>query len=177
MAQFSSDNLTMVKPEKKPVEINAIKNKMTRERLWQQIKHQKKEEKKERREKKRKAREEFGEEAVPIEVCRFVFHNYPLQKPTTQEEHREADDTLVTQNDDEVYADERDDEFEPYFSHKVTPKIMITTRPRPSKNAYFFISELMGMLPNCFLYKRGRYEKSLITCRASYFSGNVQESW
>ena len=34
------------------------------------------------------------------------------------------DDTIVTQNDDEVYADERDDEFEPYFSHKITPKII-----------------------------------------------------
>ena len=77
MTQFSSDNLKMVKPDKKPVEINSIKNKMTRERLWQQIKHKKKEEKKERREKKKKAREEFGEEAVPIEVCCFVFHNYP----------------------------------------------------------------------------------------------------
>lgn len=32
---------------------------------------------------------------------------------------------------------------------------MITTRPRPSKNAYFFVSELMGMIPNSYLYKRG----------------------
>ena len=71
-----------------------------------------------------------------------------------QEDMREADDTIVTQNDDEVYADERDDEFEPYFSHKITPKIMITTRVRPSKEAYLFVSELMGMIPNAFYYER-----------------------
>lgn len=147
----------MDKAPKKPIELNTIKNKQTRERLWQQIKHKRKVEKKERREKKKKAREEFGEEAVPLEVGIDAFAYYPLQKPTSQEEHREHDDTLVTQNDDEVYADEKDDEFEPYFSHKITPKIMITTRPRPSKNAYFFISELMGMIPNCYLYKRGKH--------------------
>lgn len=146
----------MDKSPKKPIVINTIKNKQTRERLWQQIKHKRKTEKKERREKKKKAREEFGEEAVPIEVRFGLFVNYPLQKPTTQEEHREQEDTIVTQNDDEVFNDEKDDEFEPYFSHKLTPKIMITTRPRPSRNAYFFISELMGMIPNCFLYKRGK---------------------
>lgn len=75
--------------------------------------------------------------------------------PKTQEDNREYDDTFVTQNDDEVHADEGDDEFEPYFSHKLIPKIMITTHPKPSRNAYFFISELMGLIPNSFLYKRG----------------------
>ena len=73
-----------------------------------------------------------------------------------QEDFREVDDTIVTQNDDEVYADERDDEFEPYFSHKITPKIMITTRTRPCKEAYLFVSELMGMIPNAFYYERSR---------------------
>lgn len=152
----------MDKSPKKPIVINTIKNKQARERLWQQIKHKRKTEKKERREKKKKAREEFGEEAVPIEVCFSLFVNDPLQKPTTQEEHREQEDTIVTQNDDEVFNDEKDDEFEPYFSHKKTPKIMITTRPRPSRNAYFFISELMGMIPNCFLYKRGMLTNRII---------------
>lgn len=68
----------MDKKPKKPVVINTIKNKMTRERLWQQIKHKRKEEKKKRREDKKKAREELGEEAVPIEVGIVVFNNYPL---------------------------------------------------------------------------------------------------
>lgn len=37
------------------------------------------------------------------------------------------------------------------------PKIMMTTRPRPSKNAFLFLSELQGMIPNSFVYKRGDY--------------------
>ena len=68
----------MDKKPKKPVVLNTIKNKMARERLWQQIKHKRKEEKKERRVKKQKAREELGEEAVPIEVGILVLDNYPL---------------------------------------------------------------------------------------------------
>ena len=68
----------MDKSPKKPIVINTIKNKQARERLWQQIKHKRKTEKKERREKKKKAREEFGEEAVPIEVCFSLFVNDPL---------------------------------------------------------------------------------------------------
>lgn len=59
-------------PKKTPV-INTIKNKQARERLWQQIKHKKKLEKKERRTKKQKAREEYGEEAIPIEVGSSSF--------------------------------------------------------------------------------------------------------
>ena len=58
----------MDKKQKKAVVINTIKNKQTRMRLWQQIKHKRKLEKKERRVKKEKAREELGEEAVPKEV-------------------------------------------------------------------------------------------------------------
>ena len=58
----------MDKEPKKTVVINTIKNKQTRMRLWQQIKHKRKLEKKERRVKKEMAREELGEEAVPKEV-------------------------------------------------------------------------------------------------------------
>ena len=61
-------SLIMDKEPKKVVTINTIKNKQTRMRLWQQIKHKRKLEKKERRVKKAKARDELGEEAVPKEV-------------------------------------------------------------------------------------------------------------
>ena len=46
----------MDKKDKKVVTLNTIKNKLTRERLWQQIKHKKKLEKKERRTKKQEQR-------------------------------------------------------------------------------------------------------------------------
>lgn len=81
-----------------------------------------------------------------------------------QEDKREYDDTIVTKNDDEVYANEQDDEFEPYFSHKITPKIMITTGERPCKEAILFVSELMGMIPNAYYYERS------ICCGSSFSS-------
>ena len=90
-----------------------------------------------------------------------------------QEDFREVDDTIVTQNDDEVYADERDDEFEPYFSHKVTPKIMITTRTRPCKEAYLFVSELMGMIPNAFYYERSKSLMHIFNSRKALFDQYV----
>lgn len=63
----------MDKKPKKTISINTIKNKQTRERLWQQIKHKKKLEKKERKTEKEKLRKELGEEAVPKEVGILIF--------------------------------------------------------------------------------------------------------
>lgn len=63
----------MDKKPKKTISINTIKNKQTRERLWQQIKHKKKLEKKERKTEKEKLRKELGEEAVPKEVGILMF--------------------------------------------------------------------------------------------------------
>lgn len=63
----------MDKKPKRTISINTIKNKQTRERLWQQIKHKKKLEKKERKTEKEKLRKELGEEAVPKEVGILMF--------------------------------------------------------------------------------------------------------
>lgn len=73
--------LGMDKKDKKVVTLNTIKNKLTRERLWQQIKHKKKLEKKERRAKKQEQRKEYGEEAVPIEVRFGVLPNDACRSP------------------------------------------------------------------------------------------------
>lgn len=35
-----------------------------------------------------------------------------------------------------------------------TPKIMITTRPRPSGNLFHFVQDLLRMIPNAFFYPR-----------------------
>ena len=71
----------MDKKDKKVVTLNTIKNKLTRERLWQQIKHKKKLEKKERRTKKQEQRKEYGEEAVPMEVRFGVLPNDACRSP------------------------------------------------------------------------------------------------
>ena len=52
--------------------------------------------------------------------------------------------------------DEAEDEFAGYFSKEKTAKVMITTRPRPSKDLFTFMKALVDIIPNCFYYKRGR---------------------
>lgn len=47
-----------------------------------------------------------------------------------------------------------EDEFEEYFSGEKTPKILVTTRPRPSKELFAFIGDLLQLIPNAFFYPR-----------------------
>merc|ERR1719506_281558 len=51
----------------------------------------------------------------------------------TIEKMREADETIVPEDDSEVEGDEAFDEFEKYFSGNSTPKIMLTTNKEPSR--------------------------------------------
>ncbi len=46
-----------------------------------------------------------------------------------------------------MIADEDGDEFSAVFSGSVQPKIMITTRPRPSLKLFDFIQSLIEMIP------------------------------
>ena len=70
---------------------------------------------------------------------------------------RMPDDTFVSPEDEEVAGDEATDEFASYFSGDKTPKIMITTRPRPTHGVFPLIQELMHVVPNSFFYKRGAF--------------------
>lgn len=65
---------------------------------------------------------------------------------------------MVEPGDEEVSLDESRDEFSGYFSGETTPKIMVTTRPKPSTKLYDFIKELMTMIPNVYYYARRRYD-------------------
>jgi ribosome production factor 1 len=60
-------------------------------------------------------------------------------------------------------ADEMDDEFSPYFSCVIKPKVIITTRPRPSAELFHFISALLTLIPNSYYYPRRDYELKEIT--------------
>lgn len=46
--------------------------------------------------------------------------------------------------------------------HPQTPKIMITTRPRPSGNLFHFVQDLLRMIPNAFFYPRSEYVIRLV---------------
>jgi len=95
-----------------------------------------------------------------------------VQVTKTLENTREVEETLVASDDAEVLADEEDDEFAPYFSAAIKPKIMITTRPRPSQELFAFINCLMTLFPNSYFYPREDYELKDISvyARNKHFS-------
>eukprot|EP00548_Thalassiothrix_antarctica_P006306 CAMPEP_0194143196 /NCGR_PEP_ID=MMETSP0152-20130528/12388_1 /TAXON_ID=1049557 /ORGANISM="Thalassiothrix antarctica, Strain L6-D1" /LENGTH=341 /DNA_ID=CAMNT_0038842495 /DNA_START=84 /DNA_END=1105 /DNA_ORIENTATION=+ len=82
--------------------------------------------------------------------------------PKTLDNTREKESTMVRQGDEEVEADHADDEFASYFKHmddetKTSAKIIITTRPKPSQNVFYFIADLQNLIPSLYYYPRKHY--------------------
>lgn len=75
----------------------------------------------------------------------------------TIEKMREADETIVPDDDSEVEGDEAFDEFEKYFSGTTKPKIMFTTQKAPSRRLFDLLKELIHVIPNAFYYPRKDY--------------------
>lgn len=74
--------------------------------------------------------------------------------PKTQENMREADETIVPPEDSEVEGDEAMDEFEKYFAGNTTPKVLLTTQKKPSRKMFDLLKELIHVIPNTFYYPR-----------------------
>ena len=91
----------------------------------------------------------------------------PRKIPRTIENTREADETLVHPDDEELQADEGLDEFNPHFMRSCTPKLLITTSQECSVNTRKFIKELLTVIPNAHFYKRGSYDLKQIVKYAS----------
>ena len=123
----------------------SIGNKHKRQEQYALYKKEKAKRKRAKHEQAKKLEEELGAAAPPKQV------------PRTQDNTREVDDTVVAADDDEVQLDEQADAFEQYFSGTKDPKIMITTRPRPSKKIFEFIGDLLDLLPNAFYYPRKKF--------------------
>lgn len=121
-----------------------INNKLKRSEVYGKYLQEKALLKKEVKLRKLKEAEALGEEA-PEKL-----------KPKTLDNTRELEPTLVI-DDPEVLADEGEDEFASYFSDKIRPKILITTRPRPSQQLFFFIADLQNLIPNLHFYPRQSY--------------------
>ena len=124
---------------------SAIGNKAKRAVVYAKYKMEKKKTKKILRAERVKETEALGDKAPPKQV------------PNTLESMREIDETSVKADDQEVVGDERDDEFAAYYSNEKKPKIMITTRPKPSRKLFPFIGDLMQMIPQSFYYPRERF--------------------
>jgi len=127
------------------IQPSQIKNKAKRQELWLKVKSAKETAKSKEKKKRKKDIEENGPDAVAV------------KKQKTLDNTREADETIVAENDEEVVADESQDEFSRYFSGEATPKIIITSSPNPSKIMYEFISDLLHVFPNSFYYARKNF--------------------
>ena len=123
-----------------------IRNKVKRAQVMVEYRKQKKTAKKEAQAARQREREENGEEAAPKQI------------PKTLESTRETDATTVLPDDEEVIGDTNDDEFSSIFQNETQPRLLITTRPKPSGKLYHFIHDLLSMIPNSAYYKRGSYE-------------------
>ena len=139
-----------------------IGNKMKRAAVWAKEKAAKSKEKtkkKEERAKKRSRQQELARDGGSIGEL-----EEPPTKQRTLESTREADRTTVAAGDGEVLGDEAEDEFAAHeyragddggpWDGFVRPKIMITTRPRPSKELFKFIGDLIALIPNAYFYPR-----------------------
>jgi len=129
-----------------------ITNKLKRSEMYGKYLQQKRAQKKEARLKREKEAEALGETVVK------------KQTPKTIDSTREVEPTLVEHGDAEIAGDEADDEFSAYFVDGVSPKVLITTRPRPSQNLFYFIADLQNLIPNLHFYPRKSYSVKEI-CR------------
>lgn len=119
-----------------------IPNKLKRSEVYGKYLQQKKAAKKKAKEEREKMIEELGEDSVPVVQQR------------TLDNTREIEPTMVAVTDEEVEADEAEDEFASYFSGMERPKVLVTTRPRPSQHLFYFIADLQRLIPGLHFYPR-----------------------
>ena len=131
-----------------------IGNKAKRAQVYTKYKTEKKKTKKVLKAERVKEVEALGEQAPPKAV------------PRTIENMRELDQTTVRPDDEEVFGDEKDDEFAAYYANEKKPKIMITTKPKPSRKLFPFIGDLMQLIPQSFYYPRESHEVSAMATNA-----------
>jgi ribosome production factor 1 len=132
-----------------------IKNRLKRSEMYGKYLQQKRTEKRKRQQRQQQeaATEKLGEDVrKPI--------------PRTIDSTREIEPTAVAPDDPEVAGDEADDEFAPYFSAEdpSRPRVLITTRPRPSQQLFHFIADLQKLIPDLHFYPRRSYSVKEI-CR------------
>lgn len=127
-----------------------IGNKIKRQEIVARLRKAKQKVKTTERKKRQKAYQDAEERGEMVEK--------PLNQ--TLESLREIDgiNPIVSPDDEEVFNDEALDEFEEYYTGGKAPKILITTRPRPSRHLFILISDIMQLIPNAFFYPRKSFE-------------------
>ena len=123
---------------KKAIE-KEIGNKEKRVEVKRKNKLEKNAERKLERLKRKREAEDFGVEKLV---------------PQTIESKRQPDETIVEADDIEITEADSVDEFAKFWSGEKEAKIMITTRPRPSKHLFSFMTDLLQMIPNMHYHPR-----------------------
>ena len=123
-----------------------ITNRLKRSEVYGQYLQQKRVEKKQARIQRMKEAEALGEDEKEAKKA----------KPRTLDNAREVEPTMVLQ-DPEVAADEAGDEFARYFQSETPPKVLVTTRPRPSQRLFYFIADLQRLIPKLHFYPRKKF--------------------
>lgn len=129
-----------------------IANRLKRSEMYGKYLQQKRVKRREERLKRAKETEELGEDVTATST--------PSNKPPAQrtlDNTREVEPTLVHGMDLEVMGDEADDEFAPYFVEGQVPKVLITTRPHPSQQLFYFIADLQKLIPGLHFYPRKNF--------------------
>lgn len=122
-----------------------IANRLKRSEVYGKYLEQKRKQKQQARTQRIKEAEALGEDA-----------GIKKATPKTLDNTREIEPTLV-QQDPEIFADEADDEFARYFHSETPPKVLVTTRPRPSQRLFFFVADLQKLIPALHFYPRKHF--------------------
>lgn len=132
-----------------------INNRLKRSEMYGKYLEQKRKQKQQARLQRIKDAEALGEDAKINKAT-----------PKTLDNTREHEPTMVLQ-DPEVAADEAEDEFARYFQSETPPKVLVTTRPRPSQKLFFFIADLQRLIPALHFYPRKHFSLKEICSFAS----------
>ena len=116
-----------------------IKNKVKRFEVFRKRTVEKRKEADERRLERKRELQELGK---------------PLPQPKTIESKRVRTEDTVDPEDAEIKGDDEEDEFAPFWNNEKEPKILLTTRPRPSRHLFRFVGDLMAMVPFVFYHPR-----------------------
>ena len=139
--------------------VGKIGNKFKRGEVYQKYKRDKETLKKKLKDARKKEKvDNPPEPEIDDGRTKTVEEQFTAKGQKTLENTREIEETVVLPNDAEVLADEAEDEFSPYFDSVLMPKIIITTRPRPSAELFQFIGTLMRLFPNSYYYPRRDFE-------------------
>ena len=128
-----------------------ITNRLKRSEVYGKYLQQKKAQKRQQRLEREKQADALGEDNG-----RTSASQQPKKTARTLDNTREVEPTLVLQ-DPEIQADEMEDEFARYFNRDTPPKVLITTRPRPSQKLFYFIADLQRLIPSLHFYPRKQF--------------------